>query len=75
MYFIRLKNDRHNRRWKVREAKSLRHAIEEIDHARVTGSVGGRTDLTRVDGSVVVLADVVQVNSDGSERQPYTQAY
>lgn len=65
------------RRWKVREARSWRDVEDEIGHARATGSIGGSStlDQTRCGGGVTVLADVVQVNSDGTERQPYTMAY
>lgn len=66
-YIVRCPN---GQRWKVREARSLKDALDEIAHARVTGSIGGKT--TR-NGTLV--ADVVQINSDGSERRPYTQAY
>lgn len=80
MYFIRLKGD--NRRWKVREAISLQAAINCINHARVTGSVGSKDTITHYDPSIPfnlqkqkVLADVVQVNSDGTERKPYSTSY
>lgn len=74
MYFVKLKD---GRRWKVREAVSLKAACDAIGQARVTGSVGAKDILneTYVGGGITVLADVVQINSDGSERQPYTMAY
>lgn len=74
MYYVRLKD---GRRWKVREAVSLAAAMNEISMARVIGSVGGKTilDETHCGGSRRVVSDVVQVNSDYTERQPYTQAY
>lgn len=79
MYYARLKNDRHNRRWKVREAVSLVKAVGEINFAMATGSVGGRSVLTTIarDGSrhEQVLADIVRVNSDNTEAQPYQAAY
>jgi hypothetical protein len=77
MYYVRIKSDPAARRWKVREAVSLKAAWDEINHARVTGSIGGRSELneTYVGGGITVLADVVQVNSDNTERQPYTAAY
>lgn len=64
-------------RWLVREALTLAHALDEISMCRALGSVGGRTerDETLCGGKVVVEADVVQLNSDGSERKPYEQAY
>jgi hypothetical protein len=74
MYFVKLQD---GRRWKVREAVSLKAACNAIAHARVTGSVGATDtlDQTYSGGGVTVLADVVQINSDGTERQPYTMAY
>ena len=65
------------RRWKIREAKSHNDALNEIAHARCTGSVGGKStlDKTRMGGGISVIADVVQINSDDSERQPYTLPY
>lgn len=64
-------------RWLVREAVSKEAALNEVSMARVTGSVGGKSsiDETLCGGGVVVLADVVQINSDGTERKPYTAAY
>lgn len=64
-------------RWLVREAVSLQAAVNEISMARVTGSVGGKStrDETFCGGVVTVIADVVQINSDGTERKPYTAAY
>lgn len=74
MYYVRLKD---GRRWKVREAVSLAAAINEISMARIAGSIGGRTTIETPysPNGVRVLADVVQVNSDYTERQPYTKAY
>lgn len=65
------------RRWLVREAKSREDALDAIAEARCTGSVGSKTIVDRrfVGGGVEVLADVVQINSDGTERKPYTEAY
>lgn len=62
------------RRWKIREARSYQDAMNGISAARASGSVGDRSYL-HVDGKVFTLADVVQVNSDNTERQPYTKAY
>lgn len=63
--------------WHVREAASRGHALSAIAFARVTGSVGSKEtrDGTLCGGQVVVLADVVQLNSDGTERKPDTQVY
>lgn len=58
------------RRWKVREAKSLRDAMYEITHARVLGSIGSRSEEIAADGSISVVADVHEINPDGTERQP-----
>lgn len=64
-------------RWLVREALSLTHALDEIAMCRSFGSIGGRTerDETLCGGQIVVEADVVQLNSDGSERKPYEPVY
>lgn len=67
MYIIKL-ND--GRRWKVREAVSLIAACNAITAARVSGSVGSKSTLNGV-----TMADVVQINTDGTERQPYTAAH
>lgn len=65
------------RRWKVREAKTREDALNAIASARCSGSVGARQthDKRLCGGGVEVLADVVQINSDGTERQPYTEPY
>lgn len=67
-------------RWKVREAINANAAWNAISFARATGSIGARDVKQEVSASLeagpeVVLADVVQINSDGTERQPYTMAY
>lgn len=66
-----------NSRWLVREAVSEEAARNAIAMARVSGSVGARDvlDKSYVNGAITVQADVVQINSDGTERQPYTEAY
>lgn len=56
--------------WKIRTAWSMEDAMDAIMGSRATGSVGGRTVTNDM-----VIADVVQVNSDGTERKPYTEAY
>lgn len=71
MYYVRHKD---GTRWKVKSAQSLNYALNEIAHAKATGSIGGASLLHR-DVGVFVLADVVQINSDNTERQPYTQPY
>lgn len=70
------------RRWKVREAVSLNAACDAINMARVTGSIGSknvRTDAiigrSRNEWPTKVMADVIQINSDNTECQPYTAAY
>lgn len=69
MYYLRIKSDKHNRRWKVREAVSINAAYDEISHAMVLGSVGGKSTVS--DGKkTIVLADVVRVNPDNSEVRP-----
>ena len=64
-------------RWKIREAKSMAHALEAIAYASVSGSVGEQhvLDKSLCGGGIEVLADVVKVNSDDSERQPYQTPY
>lgn len=65
------------RRWKVREAVSLTAACSAIAFAKSLGSIGSRSvqNDTHVGGGIYTLADVIQINSDGTERQPYTAAY
>lgn len=82
MYYIRIKEDRHARRWKVREAVSINAACRAVTAACASGSIGWKDLQTDVDlGRPVtewptrVLAEVVQVNSDNTERQAYTEAY
>lgn len=64
-------------RWKVREAVSEEAALNAIASARCSGSVGHKDviDYRYAGGGEKVLADVVQINSDGSDRQPYTEPY
>lgn len=57
----------YGRRWKIREARSYTDAAAAIDLAVATGSVGAKE---RRDNEVV--ADVVEINSDDTERKPYT---
>ena len=70
---------RGERRWLIREAVNMDAAENAIAHARVSGSVGHTDAKSRWDGTKIVdevtLASVVQINSDGTERQPYTEAY
>lgn len=70
------------RRWAVKSAVSLGAAMNAIAHARVSGSVGHKDMRTTYiagkdidEWPVTVIADVHQLNSDGTERQPYTEAY
>lgn len=65
------------RRWLIREATSMEAAQQAIASSRCSGAVGTTTvvDSTRVGGERVTTASVVQVNSDGTERQPYTEPY
>lgn len=73
-YYIRMKD---GRRWKVRQAVSLQAACDCIVQALVSGSVGGVdiVDRTYTTGGKTVMADVVQINSDNTERRPYQEAY
>lgn len=74
---IRVKSDPAYRRWAVHEAISVEAAYNAINHARVLGSIGSKDirDSTYVGGGVTVIADVHELNSDNTLRQPYTQAY
>ena len=64
-------------RWKVRNALSADAALNAIADARATGSVGAKhiRDETAIGGDVVVMADVVKVNSDGTECKLYSMPY
>ncbi len=59
-------------KWLVREAASMQDAEFEIAHARVRGSIGGKT--IQQGDREIVLADVVRLNADGSECRPYQSA-
>ena len=72
MYIIKMKD---GRRWKVREAVSLNDACNAITSARVSGSIGSKSTHRDIAGNSSTLADVIQINSDGTERQPYSAAY
>lgn len=77
---VRFKEDKANRRWKVREAVSLKAVHSAYISAAVMGSIGSRNcrrdcDINGNLGSETVLADIIQVNSDNSERKPYIEAY
>ena len=74
MYYIRLKDDRHNRRYKVIEADSLHAAVGEVYNAQATGSIESSSYIYE-QGHKRCLACVVEVNSDLTERQPYQKAY
>ena len=65
------------RQWKIREAVSMQEAEYAINMARCSGSVGSKhiKNETYVGGTETVLADVVQINSDGSERQAYQDSF
>ena len=82
MYYLRIKDDKHGRRWKVREAVSLRAAYNCIIMAMATGSIGGKDTKTDYSPGTPwdqrnerVLADVIRVNSDNTEAEPYKAAY
>ena len=65
-----------NQRWKIRRATSISVGVNCIIHAAALGSVSGKDYvMSDKDSKNVLVADVVQVNSDGSERQPYTEAF
>lgn len=58
------------RNWFVREAVSEESARNAIVTARVSGSIGAKETVNN-DGDVIVLADVVRLNDDGTECLPY----
>jgi len=62
----------YGRSWLVREARSRNDALNAIGMAAATGSVGNKDilDETLCGGGITVLADVVALNADGSERKP-----
>ena len=64
-------------RWLIREATSIEAACRAIAEARVSGSIGQKDILDErlMGGDLVVQADVVKLNSDNTERQPYQTAY
>lgn len=78
-YYVRIKDDPAKRRWGVRQARSLKHALDAIAHAQVTGSIGHTDTITEypVDGPPTgyTLASVIEVNSDNTERNPYMVRY
>lgn len=76
-YIVRIKSDPAKRRWKVRSAKSLHCAFDAINSARVLGSIGSKCIInnTYMGGSEELVADVVRINSDGTECRPYTESY
>ncbi len=74
LYIVKCKD---GRRWKVREAVSLKAALNEIASACVMGSIGSKriqNDIG-IGGKSYTIADVHQINSDGTERQAYAMAY
>lgn len=74
MYYLRFKD---GQRWKVREAVSLKAALNGIAHATVTGSIGDKLTIDErlCGGGIRIISDVIQVNSDNTEREPYSQGY
>lgn len=72
MYYIK---DGNGHRWKVKEAKSIKAACDEIAMARVAGSVGSSSylDETLIGGEIKVIANVVRVHSDFTEQKPYEE--
>jgi hypothetical protein len=57
--------------WKVRQAVSREAALSEIALARCAGSIGGKSSEVS-NGVETILADVVRLNSDGTETKPYS---
>lgn len=64
-------------RWLVRQAVSQAAALNAITFARMRGAIGHRDIINRRydGGGEEVLADVVRVNSDGTECVPYCEVY
>lgn len=61
-------------RWKIREAFSMKYALDCINYCRARGSIGAKDIVTHCTVETV-LADVVKVNSDDSECTPYQDGY
>lgn len=63
--------DANGLRWRVK-AKSMKAALNEIAHARCTGSVGSMTmnDNTRCGGKVELIAKVHKIDANGNDVQP-----
>ena len=57
-------------KWLVREAESMGEASNAIAFARVRGCVAG-THTKECNGIKTILADVVRLNDDGTERKPH----
>lgn len=57
--------------WRVK-AKNEEAALNEIAHARCTGSVGSSSyvDNRLVGGSISLIAEVHKINKDGSDVKP-----
>jgi len=72
MYYIRCPD---GSRWKVKEARSLKAAINEIGFAKATGSVGSSSFVAPVNEPEYALAIVNRVNSDNTEQRPYEKVY
>lgn len=72
MYYIRCPD---GTRWKVKAARSLKAAINEIGHAMATGSVGSSSYMKPMNEPEYALAIVNRVNSDNTEQQPYSKLY
>lgn len=58
-------------RWRVK-AKSMNAAMNEIAHARCTGSVGSSSilDKTLCGGGIELIADVHRLDADGNDVRP-----
>lgn len=65
-----------DRQWKILHAVDMDTAFTAIKFARILGKVRGKYVPDKyIDKHTKSLAEVVQLNSDGSERQPESLYY
>lgn len=68
-----------DKRWEIKECLSKSWAMIAVGEAEIANAIEYRIvsegTLHRGGASRVVLAHVVQINSDGSQCRPYVEAY
>lgn len=65
-----------NSRWEVISGEDQHRIRLSITSAMASGSVGFREcEYDPISDQYVVVAEVAEINSDGSRRLPYTNAY